>query len=133
MAQTYRGPEERLWAGAAHLSYLAPGGLGLLIAFAIYLIQRERSYFVAAHARQAIGFQLVVMVLFWILSALGAAVAGPMAFLSRGASFSSPGFFAMVAGIVFLVFGVLAIIAAVHAFTGRTYRYPVIGEWIPDY
>lgn len=131
MDHTYRGSEERLWAGAAHLCYLAPGGIGLLVAFVIYLVQRERSHFVAAHARQAIGFQLAVTVLTWVLSALGA---GAAAFASIfPVSFSGVGFFGLVATIIFLALGVLAVIAAVHAFTGRWYRYPVIGEWIPDY
>ncbi len=121
-----RSPDERFWSGLAHLGYLL-GGMGLLIAFVIYFVQRERSYFVANHARQAIGFQLAVMVSRWLLAILGLGSFG----LLRPVF---PGRFglALIAFAFYVALAVLAVVAAVNAFRGRHYRYPLIGDWIPE-
>lgn len=113
-----RSTEERVLGGAAHLSCLL-GAPGFLIAFVIYVWQRGRSYFVAHNARQAIGFQLAVFLARMLLSILGVGSWGMMHGLS-------------LAGAVTMAAWVLAAVAAVHAFLGRFYRYPVIGDWIPD-
>lgn len=119
--------EERILAGVAHLGYLIPGGIGALIAFVIYLLKREKSYFIAQHARQAIGFQLAILVLGWLLSILGSISLSlfrpvvPRAFGLGSLFFLIP-----------LALAGLAIYGAINAFRGRHYRYPLIGDWIPD-
>ncbi|HEY1655050.1 MAG TPA: DUF4870 domain-containing protein [Candidatus Tumulicola sp.] len=74
---TQQRSEERNWAMAAHLSALVavmgiPFGhvVGPLI---VYLLQRDRSPFVAAHARASLNFQITISIVAVVL--FGAVIA----------------------------------------------------------
>lgn len=114
--------DERLWSFMAHLGILF-SWLGLLGAFAIYLIYRRRSAFVEAHARQAFGFQAAVLAVFYVLSL---ALAGTVLFAGSAAG-------RLMGSLTFgglLMLGALlyALVAALQAVAGRSFRYALIGE-----
>jgi uncharacterized Tic20 family protein len=102
--------EERFWGMIAHLAALAgcilPFGniLGPLL---VFLLKREQSAFVAAHAKEALNFNITV--------AIGAAVCLLLLWLSIG----------ILMGAVLAIFWlVMTIIAALKANEGLPYRYP---------
>ena len=51
--------DDRMWAMMAHLAMFVFAIFGPLI---IYLVKKEESQFVAAHAREALNFQIAVMI-----------------------------------------------------------------------
>ena len=118
--------EERILSAISHLGlfFHLPG---LFIALLIYLFKRERSAFIAQHALQAIGFQVVVMLIGGLFGfgALGLVFGG---LIMGGAA-------GVVGVAVFLWFTVvlLALCAAVgiyRAMLGKDFTYPLIGELI---
>lgn len=145
--------DEKLWAAIAHASTILTigmlvltAGVGslvtLFIPFAIYLVYRNKSEFVANHALQAFAAQVVGTIGF---VALGLAI---------GLAFSimlviSAILIVVLVGIVLLpivlIVGVVALaatllvplavliysmIGAVDAFEGRYFKYPWIGDWV---
>ena len=129
--------DERTWATLAHASALLNlfGGVGGLIAVAvIWLIQREKSAWVAIHALQAGLFQgsvllisLLVVGVVWVVGfivsfatiGIGTFVAIPVMILAffRG--------FAMIAaGMVYAFYG------AYQIYQGSEFRYRWIGDWL---
>jgi uncharacterized protein len=112
--------ESRTMAMLAHILALVAGILGPLV---IWLIGRDRSRFVDAQGKEALNFQITVLI------ALGVAVA--LLLLSLASMF--------VFGMVLLMFAVAAIgvanlvfivIAGVAAYQGTSYRYPVAIRFI---
>lgn len=101
-----RPDEERTWATLAHiggiiLSFVAP--------LVVWLVFRERSRFVDAEAKEALNFQITLLIV-----AIALAILTPLTF--------------GIAGILYLAFIpalVFMILAAVEASKGRPYRYPV--------
>jgi uncharacterized Tic20 family protein len=97
--------DERMWAMLAHLSELA---FSLLAPVLILAIFGKRSAFVADQSKEALNFQLTVLIA-GIVSALLILVV--------------IGIFLLIAvGIAAMVF---AIIAGVSAYNGELYRYPI--------
>ncbi len=137
IATTEHTPEERNWAMAAHLSALVaifgiPFGhvIGPLV---VYLIQREKSPFATAHARDSLNFQitlsLAAMLLFILIFAGWAAL---LVQLPEGAQSPLPfwifGGWMVVACVVLAgAIGAIALIVAgaVAASKGQPYRYPL--------
>jgi uncharacterized Tic20 family protein len=133
--------EERNWAMAAHLSALVavagiPFGhvVGPLV---VYLTQRQRSAFVAEHARASLNFQITVSIaLIALLVVLFGSWIGVVATLpARDASFP---FWAIglwvvtmtalaAGGIAVLVF---IIVGTVAASKDQPYRYPFSIEFV---
>lgn len=111
-----RPEDERIWAMAAHLlgivssfSYL--GFIGPLI---VWVVKKDESAFVADQAREALNFQLFVLIAgfacffaIFVTCGLGALVALPVILLIP---------------VVNLVF---CVIAGVAANSGQAYRYPL--------
>ncbi len=101
--------EVRNWAMAAHASALV--GAVVVLAFVgplvVWLIKRETHPFVDAHGREALNFNLSVL--------LYMVVAIPLVFLLVGVPL------VIAIGVGWLV---LTIIAAVRAANGEPYRYP---------
>lgn len=108
--------EVRNWAMAAHLSAFA----GALVAVAVigplvvWLIRREVDGFSEQHAREALNFNLTVLLL------VVAGVVISVATLGVGLLVVVP--VGMIVGVAWIV---LTIIAAVRASEGRDYRYPL--------
>ena len=102
--------DERPWGMVAHLAALAffifPFGniLGPLI---VYLAKRDQSAFVAAHAREALNFNITV--------ALGGLLSCLLLLLFIGVLF---------AALILLFWLVMTIVAALKANEGLPYRYP---------
>lgn len=104
-----------LWAHVGALLATIPSGflLQFLVPLIIWLSQRDRSDFVADHAREALNFHLSLLL--WTL--IGLAL-----------SFVCVGFVILAAvPIVMIVCGVLAAIAAGR---GEYYRYPVTFRFV---
>lgn len=104
-----------LWAHVGALLATIPSGflLQFLVPLIIWLSQRDRSDFVADHAREALNFHLSLLL--WTL--IGLAL-----------SFVCVGFVILAAvPIVMIVCGILAAIAASR---GEYYRYPVTFRFV---
>ncbi len=107
-------PWERTWAMWTHLGALIAaalsGGLAqFLVPLVIWLSQRDRSDFVADHAREALNFQISVLI--WgVLGALLVAACG----LGVLVLLAIP--------IVMLIAGIMASVAGSR---GQYYRYPM--------
>jgi len=102
--------DERMWGLFAHLSPLIVGFFGPLI---IWLIKKEESYFIGTEAKEALNFQLAIM--------LATLVCIPLMFICIGF------FIAIVVGIGGMVY---AILAAIEVNKGNHYSYP---SWIPRF
>lgn len=129
--------EERTLAAIAHgsaLLTLFTGFAGIIVAFFIWLSQRDRSTYVAYQALQATVFQLaclagvalsgLVLALLWV-------VTGILSLCLVGVLLVPVAF---VATIVLVILPILAagyaIYAAYQTSQGRDYRYPYVGAWL---
>lgn len=93
--------DEKTLAILSHaLTFIAP----ILAPLIIYLIKKDESSFVAAHAKESLNFQitLVIVVIILLISVIG-------------------WFFLWLPGIISLI---LVIVACVKASEGKLYRYP---------
>jgi uncharacterized protein len=95
--------ESRGWAVAAHLVPLL--GLSFIGPLVIWLIKREEDSFVEVHAREALNFQISVLIygIVMAITIIGIVLLIPLAI------------FAFVA----------AVVAAVRAANGEPFRYPL--------
>jgi len=113
---------DRKWATAAHAGALllalltswAAGIAGALVAFVIWMLVRDRSAFAAAHAKEAVNFN-VSMFIYAVLSFLLLVVT-----LGIGIVLILP--FWIVLGLMWLI---CSAIAAFKAWDGADYRYPM--------
>ncbi len=106
--------EERTWALFAHLSGLLATlftGLGFLGPLIIWLIKKDSSSFVDHHGKEALNFQLNMLILFVISLAF--------TLVTCGFAFPLP-LAVVVLNIVF------SIIATLKANEGKLYEYPYI-------
>ena len=127
---------ERQWAAGAHLLALTlailtawlVGVAGVVGAGIVYFLKRDNSPFAAAHAKEAINFNLSML--------LYSAAAAVIAFLLVGATVLTLGLGLILtapAGVVLmLAIGAIAVlwlvcsvIAAFKAWNGEHYRYPL--------
>lgn len=113
----------RNWSMLAHCSaslfHLFLPSLGVLGPLIIYIIKRSDAD-VSYHARQAIAFQLAILLGTWTITALGTALS---CFLV--------GFVLYVPGLLLLLAGIVVpIIAAMRVNDDLPYRYPVTGHLV---
>jgi len=103
---------ERTWAMLAHLAALAGIVVWLFGAvlgpLAVWLARRDQSAFVAEHAREALNFNITVV--------LAAILCGLLMLVFIGV---------LLACALFIAWLVLTLIAAIRASEGQHYRYPV--------
>lgn len=110
--------ESRSWAMGAHLSALGGALLGGVPAFigplVVWILRRDQDPFAADHAREALNFNLSVLV--YIAAAIVLTVVtlgiGLLAILPLGALFA-------------VLWLVVTVIAAIRASNGEYYRYPL--------
>jgi uncharacterized protein len=112
--------DARNWAVAAHLSALVtflgiPSLVGPLI---VWLIKRDEDPYIAEHAREALNFQISVLI--YVIAGGVIAVVGVVATLGIGLILIIP--LVIAAAIAWFV---LVIMAAVKASSGERYRYPL--------
>ncbi len=102
--------EERNWALAGHLGIFAGTLIGLpcVVTLVIYLVQRDKSPFAEQESREALNFQITLLLL--------ALASIPLIFLF--------GLGILVLLVVALMGIVLPILAAISVSEGRGYRYP---------
>jgi uncharacterized Tic20 family protein len=109
-------PDERMWAMITHLSAL-PGSFVLigsvLAPLIIWQIQKDRSAFVDYHGKEAVNFQITMVI--------AAVVCFLLFFLLIGIALI------WLVGALWLVF---TIIAAIKAYNGEYYRYPLTFRFI---
>lgn len=110
----------RAWGAAAHLSAFLGAwllGLAFLGPLTVYLLGRHRHPSVAFHAREALNFNLTVL-LVAVVGTIGGAF---VAVVTLGL-----GLLALVPAAIVVALGwlILVIVAGVRAWDGEAYRYP---------
>jgi uncharacterized protein len=104
-AQPLNADEERTWAVLCHLSYFI---LGIIAPIIIMLTLGTRSQYVRHHAVEALNFHITM----WIAGI----VSGLLILLLIGI---------ILLPLVLLIGAIFSIIAAVQAYQGQYYRYPI--------
>jgi len=116
------GSEERQWAMFAHLASLIAmwlGYLGFLGPLFVWLIKRNEMTFVDDQGKEALNFQLNMLVLGYAVVLLGV----PITVLTLGLG----AFLAVPLGIAVVGYSiVMSVIAGIKANAGEAYRYPYI-------
>ena len=116
----------RAWGIAAHLGGLGiglttGGFLGFVAPLFVWLLKRDEDGFVEHHAREALNFQLTVLLA--VTAALALSVpAVIVGVLTLGVGLVVLGVLAAVAAVAWFV---LPIVATMKAANGEGYRYPV--------
>ncbi|QCO67449.1 DUF4870 domain-containing protein [Luteimonas yindakuii] len=134
--QSITTSSERGWAMAAHVTALAlalmtswlVGVAGVVGAGAIWLLKRDDSPFIARHAREAVNFNLSMLIYAAVACGIAAALVGlTVLTLGLGVILTLPAGLAllMVIAAIALMWLVCSIIAAVRAWNGEEYRYPL--------
>ena len=104
------------------------GFAGMLGAGAIYLMKRDASPFVAAHAREAFNFNVSMFIYALVAIAVGVAL-GVFTVITLGVGLllTAPAALVLLlaCGAVALLWLVCSIIAAVKAWNGESFRYPL--------
>lgn len=119
--------EDKILAGLAHLGVVF-GWPGLIAALIIYLVCKDRSLFIRANVKQALGYQVCVLILLQILILIfgGGALLGILTSQSVTPGIISVG----VVRVIGLAFALLGIWGAFRTFVGENFRYPLIGDFI---
>jgi uncharacterized Tic20 family protein len=137
--------EERTNAMLAHASIVLDifgrGALGTILAFIIWLTQRGKSKFAARQAAQAVVYQLVgvlAAIVAWTIwgLVLAGSIFVPLLVNANHPESVQP--YTMIPAFALIVFpiavmvgwAVYGIYAAVQAWHGKDFSYPVIGDWI---
>ena len=127
---------ERHWAAMAHLSALllalltswAAGVAGSVAALVVWLLKKDESPFVAEHAREALNFNLSMLIYACGAVAIGIALVGATVLtLGIGLILTLPAGILLVlaCGAIAMVWLVCSVIATVKAWNGEPYRYPL--------
>lgn len=127
---------ERQWAAAAHIAAVvlalctswAAGLAGMLGGGLVYLLKRDDSPFIAAHAREAFNFNLSMFLYMLIAVAIGVVLFGATVLtLGIGLLLTLPAgiVLLLVVAAVAVLWLVCSIIAALKAWDGQPYRYPL--------
>ncbi len=97
---------DRLWCIACHLSGVV--GAPIILPLIVYLVMKQESAFVTGHAREALNFHLSLL-LYTILLI-------PLCFIGVGF---------VLGGVLFILYVVLSILAAIKSSENLPYRYPI--------
>lgn len=139
-ASTFESPApaetERHWAAMAHLSALllalltswAAGVAGVVAALVVWLLKKDASPFVAEHAREALNFNLSMLLYACAAVALGIGLVGATVFtLGIGLILTLPAGILLVlaCGAIGVLWLVCSVVATVKAWNGEPYRYPL--------
>lgn len=127
---------DRQWAAGAHVAALVlalltswtAGFAGMLAAGAVWLLKRDDSPFAAAHAREAFNFNLRMFLYACAVCLVGVLLLGATVLtLGLGLVLTLPaGMLLLVAaGAIAVLWLVCGVIAAVRAWNGEEYRYPL--------
>ncbi|MEW6622390.1 MAG: DUF4870 domain-containing protein [Bacillota bacterium] len=118
--------ENKILAGLSHLGIFF-GFLGIIAVLVIYIIQREKSRFVAHHAKQALGYQLIIALFKQLVGLAGFSFIGFTSGFMRG-MYLWQGL--SIWGLFSLVILIYAVVASIKAFSGESFKYVLIGDFI---
>ena len=127
---------DRHWAAMAHLSALllalltswAAGVAGAVAALVVWLLKKDDAPFVAEHAREALNFNLsMVIYACGAVAAFIALVGATVLTLGIGLILTLPAgiLLALACAAIAVLWLVCSVIATVKAWKGETYRYPL--------
>ena len=127
---------DRQWAAGAHLGALllalltswTAGIAGMLAAGVVWLIKRDSSPFVAAHAREAFNFNLSMFLYTCAVCLVAVLLLGATVLtLGLGLILTLPAGLVLLAAVaaIAVMWLVCSVIAAVRAWNGEEYRYPL--------
>ena len=136
MSMASPSSNERQWAAIAHVAALVlalctswvAGAAGMLGAGIVWLLKRDASPFVAAHAREALNFNFSMFLYAAIAAVIAFVLVGTTVLtLGLGAILTVPAgiLLAIVIGAVALMWLVCSLVAASRAWHGEPYRYPL--------
>ena len=134
--RTMPGQEERLWAASVHAGALVAalvtswfaGVAGALVALGVWFVVRGRHPFATAHAREAFNFNLSMFIYTVVAVIIGLLlIGGTVLTLGLGLLVSLPAGLVLLAVLAALAVAwlVFTIVAAVKAWDGQPYRYPL--------
>ena len=136
MNSTLTDSSERTWAGSVHVAALvtaaltvwAAGVAGAVAAAIVWFLVKDRSAFAARHAKEALNFNVTMLILTVIGLVIGAVLlGGTLLTLGLGAIVTLPLGLALL--LAWLAIGVLwlvcSILAAIKGFAGEEFRYPL--------
>mgnify|MGYP001765691160 FL=1 len=135
--------EERLLAALAHGSMIL-SFFGPIVPALVWTFQRRKSPYVAFHALQAVGYQMLTfwvgMTAYLIFMLLFMLIAMPLmvlADLDNSGSGMTPLIFE---GVIFLfmfgfmgVYTLFGIVGAVFSLLDKDFKYPILGKWLEKY
>ena len=127
---------DRLWAAGAHVGALlaalatswSAGIAGALAAFAVWMLVRDRSAFAADHAKEALNFNLSMLLYAIAAVAIGVVLVGATVLtLGLGLLVTAPAGLLLVLAYaaIAVTWLVCSLIAAFKAYDGQDYRYPL--------
>ena len=127
---------DRHWAAMAHLSALllalltswAAGVAGAVAALVVWLLKKDGAPFVAEHAREALNFNLSMVIYACGAVAVFIALVGATVLtLGIGLILTLPAgiLLALACGAIAVLWLVCSVIATVKAWNGESYRYPL--------
>lgn len=139
--------EDKALAAMAHASILlgiiTSGIGGIVAALVIWLVQKEKSTYVAFQSLQALVYQGVVMIItivawccwgiLWMLMLLPPLFANPDAYMYAPPAGMWVGLFFMVIPLGIWGLTILyALWGAIRCLGGHDFRYAIIGNWLED-
>ena len=127
---------ERYWAASAHFFALAlalmtawiAGVAGILGAGIVYLLKHDDSPFVAQHAKEALNFNLSMLLYSLVAIVLAIVLVGTTVLtLGIGIIVTGPAgiLLMLAAAVIALMWLVCSVLAGVKALNGEPYRYPL--------
>ncbi len=127
---------DRHWAALAHFLALGlalmtawiAGVAGIVGAGSVYLLKRDESPFIAEHAREAINFNLSMLLYSVAAIVLAIVLVGATVLtLGIGIIVTAPAglLLALVAAAIAVTWLVCSVIAGIKAWNGEHYRYPL--------
>lgn len=134
--------EERLLAALAHGSVIL-SFFGPIVPALVWTFQRRKSSYVAFHALQAVGYQMLTfwvgMTAFLIFILLFMLIAVPlMGFVASNSRFEMTPFI-LQGSMFFFMFGFMGIYmlfgiaGAVFSLLDKDFKYPILGKWLEKY
>lgn len=135
--------EDRIWAVIAHLSAIA-FGMGILLPIIGWSEQRRKSNYTSFQSLQALGYQSLGYTIWILFSLLIVVVMLAVMVILFGTAGQNGGnidplmtswmiIFFIVISVVFSLYFILPILAAIACALGRDFRYPIMGNRLASY